>query len=646
MHKYLFPILLLFCSSLRGNGQPEPIQPLSVAIYNLSYYQQQLLLWEQELVSSDDLQGAYFNYYLAAKNANTLGQYPMVDLQSIVVDVQEQWPNSFLANYLTFLDSPLLDRDYGALESAYQMEPDNPLLWGDMLHYQELSGEKAAQVVLMKKVLGEGELPNGVLDWNYNALMSVERNGILLTQGDNDTYPAWLLQGHYQVRPDVRVLNMYQLLSHAEYRQRVLQELGAGPMDKLPGMATINTQLGVLIDHLISTTGRPVHLGIATPADLLQRWEDDLYLTGLVFRQSNRDINNLAMLRDNLEERFRLDQLRLPLNPPQESSIVAQMNMNYIPGLALLYDFYLELDQPQQAEDMKDLALQLARRAGQRERVGLLFGEFDHELTIDFRSRLDVRKLDKQLMSVGHDLYASEQEVSNGEYQAFLEDLLQAHAFDQLEACKILSTDWRSLLPPAYQELSDEILFYEGHPEITPRLPVTNISHEAANLYCQWLSKVYNQSDYRRKRFKRVRFRLPTEAEWIAAARGGVTYEAPYPWGGPNHYNAKGCYLSNFNPYVEAVDKNGELLIVAAEKEESPNEDGGYFMVVVNSYHPNNFGLYNMAGNVSEMVETTDFTLGGGWLDPTYYLQIGVRNPAIAPSPNVGFRIFMEVLEE
>src|SRR6185436_10240254 len=81
-------------------------------------------------------------------------------------------------------------------------------------------------------------------------------------------------------------------------------------------------------------------------------------------------------------------------------------------------------------------------------------------------------------------------------------------------------------------------------------------------------------------------FRLPTEHEWEWAARGGQE-QAPFPWGAYYPRNAKGCLLANFKP------GRGNY-----------PEDGGYYTVKADAYFPNQYGLYNVSGNVSEWTES------------------------------------------
>ncbi|MCK5846970.1 MAG: SUMF1/EgtB/PvdO family nonheme iron enzyme [Bacteroidales bacterium] len=77
-------------------------------------------------------------------------------------------------------------------------------------------------------------------------------------------------------------------------------------------------------------------------------------------------------------------------------------------------------------------------------------------------------------------------------------------------------------------------------------------------------------------------FRLPTEGEWEYASRGGLELN-PFPWGGPYIRNSNGCFLANFKPL------RGNYV-----------DDGGFHTLIVGHYAPNDYGLYDMSGNVAE----------------------------------------------
>ncbi len=76
------------------------------------------------------------------------------------------------------------------------------------------------------------------------------------------------------------------------------------------------------------------------------------------------------------------------------------------------------------------------------------------------------------------------------------------------------------------------------------------------------------------------------------------------------------------------------------------SNDGGFFPVKTDSYFPNDFGLYAISGNVAEMIDQPGKAKGGSWQDEPYYGQVTVVKEYTLPSPAVGFRVFMEVIEE
>ena len=127
---------------------------------------------------------------------------------------------------------------------------------------------------------------------------------------------------------------------------------------------------------------------------------------------------------------------------------------------------------------------------------------------------------------------------------------------------------------------------YFSHPAYQD-YPVVGISWKQAVAFCNWRTQYKNI--YQREKNKPLinTFRLPTEAEWEYAARGGIP-SGTYPWGSPYLLNDRGCFLANFKPL------RGDYAA-----------DQAMYTVEAKSYLPNDFNLYNMAGNVSEWTGST-----------------------------------------
>lgn len=223
--------------------------------------------------------------------------------------------------------------------------------------------------------------------------------------------------------------------------------------------------------------------------------------------------------------------------------------------------------------------------------------------------------------------------------------------------------------------------YYLRHPAYE-NYPVVGVSYNQVKAFAAWTTKKYNDNPDRV--FKAVKFRLPTEEEWEFASKGGNHYSY-LPWGHNATLNSKGEAYANFrgvsqlSVYRDSVvlDYGGEVkkrpvylstgAMMAAENPQGYNSD---VTAPVNSFEPNPYGLYNMAGNVEELIDAyylrdpkmyefmTDervksdapwgVTKGGSWNDTGYYLQYPVRQFYATPddaSRETGFRLVMEVVQ-
>ncbi|MBR8534984.1 SUMF1/EgtB/PvdO family nonheme iron enzyme [Carboxylicivirga sediminis] len=192
---------------------------------------------------------------------------------------------------------------------------------------------------------------------------------------------------------------------------------------------------------------------------------------------------------------------------------------------------------------------------------------------------------------------------------------------------------------------------YFWHPGFD-EYPVVGVNWKQATAFCIWRTQLLNS--YLSSKGEPVvnNYRLPTEAEWEYAARGGLEH-AMYPWGGMYTRNDKGCFLANFKPL------RGRY-----------GDDGGMTTMSVGSYAPNDYGLFDMSGNVAEWTSsaydesaytfTHDFNptykynalpddphvmkrkvlRGGSWKDVGYFLQNGTRTYEYQDSSKsfIGFR--------
>ncbi len=181
--------------------------------------------------------------------------------------------------------------------------------------------------------------------------------------------------------------------------------------------------------------------------------------------------------------------------------------------------------------------------------------------------------------------------------------------------------------------------------------PVVGISWLQAKAFADWRTQHLNTYNKEARKSESPAFRLPSEAEWEYAARGGLE-SGMYPWGGPYTKDDRACYLANFKPL------RGDYAA-----------DAALYTVEANAYEPNDYGLYNMAGNVSEWVNTSydpssyeyvssmnpnvnnpdnnrKVIRGGSWKDTSYYLRVSTRDYEYADSARsyIGIRMVQDYL--
>ena len=191
---------------------------------------------------------------------------------------------------------------------------------------------------------------------------------------------------------------------------------------------------------------------------------------------------------------------------------------------------------------------------------------------------------------------------------------------------------------------------YFSHPAYQD-YPVVGVSWDQAVAFCVWRTSYKNSYQKASNKPLVNYFRLPTEAEWEYAARGGIP-SGIYPWGSPYLLNDRGCFLANFKPL------RGDY-----------SSDQAMYTVEARSYLANDYNLYNMAGNVAEWTgssydpgayeyvsslnpnlslsnEKRKVVRGGSWKDVAYFLRVSSRDYEYKDTARsyIGFRTVQDYL--
>jgi len=151
------------------------------------------------------------------------------------------------------------------------------------------------------------------------------------------------------------------------------------------------------------------------------------------------------------------------------------------------------------------------------------------EEVIITHAKLNLREVDKDLRSIRGNLYAIETEVTNAQYNLFLASLEEHNQMALRKKCEYDLSDYDKATQGFFQryvtqfhergKLEDSVKVPHIGPHKWGDYPAVNVTHEGAVAYCNWLTEQYNT--FRgKKKFKKVKFRLPTLQEWQIAALG------------------------------------------------------------------------------------------------------------------------------
>ncbi|UCE19961.1 MAG: hypothetical protein JSV84_06355 [Gemmatimonadota bacterium] len=371
-HLCLNLLLIIFTTSSFACGQsphesPQRIYRYCYSVQSKEWYKKQEILWKNEIGINPQNEDAWYNYFFAARYgwANVEGQTETREalLDSIYSEMGKAIPDSWVYHYIHYYN---YGTDFSRLEKAYGIHPGEPDLYWEFMKEYEMTGNKEKKKEFCTKLYRSKAISPGILNFNYNMLISAQENAILIVNGDNDTYPAWILQVVKEVREDILILNIHAIFGNRSYLQSKLREKGI----EFHVSDLSDVQIPSFLERFIRGIHQkyphiPIHLARTLHQGYYANFRDDLSLTGLVYTFRVDPSDKDALHQDIVENKLRLDYLDHDWYSDVHVSepLVKQLNLHYVEPFVKLADYLNSQGNIASARKWSLKALILAQRA-------------------------------------------------------------------------------------------------------------------------------------------------------------------------------------------------------------------------------------------------------------------------------------------
>ncbi len=383
-YSYYIWVLFVFLGSYTtssAQAKAQTILGIAKEDHPPEYYDEQAQLWN-DIIKEDQTNGmAWQNYYKAKRAYLQLADATLwanekdafyASLNPIILSAQKAIPETFDYYYIKGLNSQravCID----AFEKAHAIDPDRSEVYGWLFSYYvpRFNTEKCTD--LAEKMLANNTYSDANLKWNYNALQSVEPNALLISNGDMDGSPKWVLQYGNNTRPDVLVANKWLMGTDIEHCKKIYEKLGIPMTSKSENdFDTTSEYVDFLAADILMRSPRPSYIAVGTSWTFLDAYNlsDKMFIVGNVLRFSKEDFDNIPVLVNNIENKYSIEHISHSFQKhPEDAMVKKHMHVTYLPGFMMLKEHYLATGQTEQADKMETVINIIAEESGRKETV-------------------------------------------------------------------------------------------------------------------------------------------------------------------------------------------------------------------------------------------------------------------------------------
>lgn len=378
--RYVKLILFVLGTHVMFAQKAQEIRGIAKENKTAEYYKEQSILWKKKTTNNPIVYHNWIMYYKAQRAylQKTDPSWPsnrnivFEKLRPIIDEAKKTIGNSYEYYIMESVNTDSKESIKFALK-AYEIDPTRTETYETLLIEYVKNGNEEKAEEISKLMLASNYYSNANYKWNYNALQTIEKNGVFITQGDNDSMPRWILQYGLGIRKDVEVVNVWMLKTYEEYRKRIFSKLDITPMKKQRSdFGSGREYVDALLIHVLKTSRNTSYIGCGVDMSRLKRNNvaDNLYLVGTAFRYSTKKLDNLALLKKNFEQNYDLEYLFNEFQIHAEDAMVKQrMNLTYIPGIMKLKEHYSLAGDVQKCNYYTELFDLIAKKSGREGEV-------------------------------------------------------------------------------------------------------------------------------------------------------------------------------------------------------------------------------------------------------------------------------------
>lgn len=372
--KWLLLTLLSFLSVNSLFAQkPERVHGWAVVQQPMSWYQAQVEAWKRELERNPSNAMGWYNCYYALRILNKFNpddkrtyEERKAQLDSFFLKMEKHIPGTYEYNLSKWSNAGFDMKQRFYYDEVLRLGKNRNEHADFVINFGEIDRDLKARDEGCRMKVANGSVSPGFLNYNFNVLVGLKPNAILFTCGDNDTYPAWILQSQ-GIRKDVTVINLALVLIE-EYRNKLFKELNIPKFDSIDFSNDQKTN-NALVNHVIKYTKNPVYIGVTVDIKAFKNIEDNLYLTGMAYEYNTQTVDDIAALRKNFEQLYALDYIDKSYTPDISIDIVRVVNQNYLLPMIKLYDHYKAVGDLQRMAWIKQKVLAIAKYSDQEKEV-------------------------------------------------------------------------------------------------------------------------------------------------------------------------------------------------------------------------------------------------------------------------------------